>query len=519
MFKKILKAALTYATLATGIQALGAGSFKGLFGAKFWREKVLGNFLLMGLSYITSKGAENTPIKNIGFKNASRNPVAARNIVYGQTRVGGTIVYQQTSGTDNNRLHNVIALAGHEIEDITKMYIDAGKGMVELSVASDFTETSSGSGIYIVNNTAFVNSSNTYKYNTAGGLIKIIFEKGDQTAVNTDVQTEINGIGGTDWTTNHKLQGIAYIYVGCVYDSDKFAAFPTFSFEVKGKKVVDPRVHATNTTYSNNPALIIRDYLKDTVYGFGASNDEINDATTGAGFKQAADDCEDSISVTGGTENRFALNGQFDATAEPQSILENMLSACAGQLGYNNGKFSLFVGKARTAAGTITDDKILAPLQISMKQSGNERFNGVKATFQRQDSDDYKAAEITPVKNTTFLNADTPDEESTPNFERFMNLSFPLTTSKFTAQRLAEIALKYSRQEVTTSVLVPLEFLAYQVGDVINLDNDRVGYSGKDFEITAMTFEFVGDNYLALRLDLKEYATSVFDNVTYTDIR
>ena len=518
MFKKILKAAFVAAALATGATAL-VGFAEGVTARAFFLREFAKATFLIGLNYITAKGDENSAIKNIGFKNAVKNPIAARHMVYGQTRVGGVVVYQNTSGTDNNRLHNVIALAGHEIEDITKVYINAGKGLVELDISTDFTETSSGSGIYIVNNTAFVNSSNTYKYNTAGGLIKIIFEKGDQTTVNTDVQSEINGIGGTDWTTNHKLQGIAYIYVGCVYDADKFAAYPTFSFEVKGKKVVDPRVHATNRTYSNNPALIIRDYLKDTVYGFGASNDEINDATTGAGFKQAADDCEDSISVTGGTENRFALNGQFDATAEPQSILENMLSACAGQLGYNNGKFNLFVGKARTAAGTITDDKILAPLQISMKQSGNERFNGVKATFQRQDTDDYKAAEITPVKNTTFLNADTPDEESTPNFERFMNLSFPLTTSKFTAQRLAEIALKYSRQEVTTSVLVPLEFLAYQVGDIVNLDNDRVGFSGKDFEIISMNFEFVGDNYLALRLDLKEYASSVFDNVTYTDIR
>ena len=518
MFKKILKAAFVAAALATGATAL-VGFAEGVTARAFFLREFAKATFLIGLNYITAKGDENSAIKNIGFKNAVKNPIAARHMVYGQTRVGGVVVYQNTSGTDNNRLHNVIALAGHEIEDITKVYIDAGKGLVELDISTDFTETSSGSGIYIVNNTAFVNSSNTYKYNTAGGLIKIIFEKGDQTAVNTNVQSEINGIGGTDWTTNHKLQGIAYIYVGCVYDADKFAAYPTFSFEVKGKKVVDPRVHATNRTYSNNPALIIRDYLKDTVYGFGASNDEINDATTGAGFKQAADDCEDSISVTGGTENRFTLNGQFDSTSEPQSILENMLSSCAGQLGYNNGKFSLFVGKARTAAGTITDDKILAPLQISMKQSGNERYNGVKATFQRQDTDDYKAAEITPVKNTTFLNADTPDEESTPNFERFMNLSFPLTTSKFTAQRLAEIALKYSRQEVTTSVLVPLEFLAYQVGDIVNLDNDRVGFSGKDFEITAMNFEFVGDNYLALRLDLKEYASSVFDNVTYTDIR
>ena len=521
MFKKILKAAALVATAMTGATffTTAAGEVTKKLLIDTFTKNFIGNFLLLGLNYITAKGDENSAIKNIGFKNAVKNPIAARHMVYGQTRVGGVVVYQRTSGTNENRLHNVIALAGHEIEDITKMYINAGKGLVELDISTDFTETASGSGIYIVNNTAFVNSSNTYKYNTAGGLIKIIFEKGDQTAMNSAVQTEINGVGGTDWTTNHKLQGIAYIYVGCVHDTDKFAAYPTFSFEVKGKKVVDPRVHATNRTYSNNPALIIRDYLKDTVYGFGASNDEINDATTGAGFKKAADDCEDSISVTGGTENRFALNGQFDATAEPQSILENMLSACAGQLGYNNGKFNLFVGKARTAAGTITDDKILAPLQISMKQSGNERFNGVKATFQRQDTDDYKAAEITPVKNTTFLNADTPDEESSPNFERFMNLSFPLTTSKFTAQRLAEIALKYSRQEVTTSVLVPLEFLAYQVGDIVNLDNDRVGYSGKDFEITAMNFEFVGDNYLALRLDLKEYASSVFDNVTYTDIR
>ena len=236
-------------------------------------------------------------------------------------------------------------------------------------------------------------------------------------------------------------------------------------------------------------------------------------------LKKAASDCEDPIDITGGNENRFTLNGQFDSTAEPQSILENMLSACAGQLGYNNGKFNLFVGKARTAAGTITDDKLLAPLQVTIKQSGFDRYNGVKATFQREDADDYKAAEITPVKNTTFLNADTPDEETAPSFEKFMNVAFPLTTSKYTAQRLAEIALKYSRQEVTTSVLVPLEFLAYQVGDIVNLDNARVGYTGKDFEITGINFEFLADNYLALRLDLKEYSSSVFDNVTYNDIR
>jgi hypothetical protein len=118
MFKKILKAAVAAAALATGVSFLTREIGKQLLFETF-KKNFIGNFILLGLSYVTAKGAENTPIKNIGFKNATRNPVAARNIVYGQTRVGGTIVYQQTSGTDNNRLHNVIALAGHEIEDIT----------------------------------------------------------------------------------------------------------------------------------------------------------------------------------------------------------------------------------------------------------------------------------------------------------------------------------------------------------------------------------------------------------------
>ena len=287
MFKKLVEAAFGIAIVSTGIGFI-TGQFAKTAFLSTLGKRFVSNFLLIGLSYVTAKGSEDTPAKNIGFKAATRNPIAPRNIVYGKTRVGGTIVYQKTSGANNVKLHNVIALAGHEIEDITKMYIDAGKGMQELSIASDFAETSSDSGIFIVSNSAFVDSTNSDKYNTAGGLIKIIFEKGSQTAVNSAVQTEINDSGGSDWTTNHKLEGIAYIYVGCVYDTGKFAAFPTFSFEVKGKKVVDPRVHATNTTFSTNPALIIRDYLKDTVYGCAASSDEINDDTTGAGFKKSS---------------------------------------------------------------------------------------------------------------------------------------------------------------------------------------------------------------------------------------
>tara|TARA_Y100000593_G_scaffold43052_1_gene82469 strand:- start:1425 stop:5828 length:4404 start_codon:yes stop_codon:yes gene_type:complete len=512
MLGKIIKAAIAIALVSTGLQwitgTLPAGS---VWGRAFWRQKVAGNIALLGLSYLSAKGSEDTTKQNLAIKSAGLNAIAARNVVYGKTRVGGTVVFRGTSGANNYLLHNVIALAGHEINDLKKIYIDAGQGLIELDLASDFVSaTENGETVYRTTKSAFVNTDNDNAY-TSGSLIKVTYEKGDQTTANGYA---VNNIGAA-WTTDHKLQGIAYIYIACVFDVEKFTRYPEFSFEIEGKKVVDPRVHETNRTFSSNPALIIRDYLKDNTYGFGATDTEINDEASGAGFKQAANDCDDDITTEGSsTEDRFALNGEFGSNEEPQRVLEHMLTSCGGQLTYNNGNFSLFVGKGRTAAGSITDDKVLAPVQITTKSSGMGSANGVKATYVRP-SDNYIGGEITPYKDSTFLTEDTPSGEASASYEKYMNLTFPYTHTTYTAQRLARMALNYTRQDQTLSVVVPIEFLSYQVGDVVNFTNERLGYDGKDFEITAMSFEFMNDKYLAVRLDLKEYNSAVFNTFTY----
>ena len=510
MLGKIIKAAVAVALVTTGLGVIAPNATSAVFG--FVRKNFLSFLPTLGLAYISAKGSDATTTQNLGIKSAGISAIAPRNVVYGKTRVGGTVVFRGTSGSNNFLLHNVIALAGHEINDLKKIFIDAGSGLVELDLSSDFASaTENGETVFRVTKSAFVNTDNDNAY-TSGGLIKVTVEKGDQTTSNGFAVANI----GDAWTTDHKLQGIAYVYISCVFDVEKFTRYPQFSFEIEGKKVVDPRVHATNRTFSSNPALIIRDYLKDNVYGFGATDTEISDATSGAGFKQAADDCDDDITTTGSsTEDRFTLNGEFSSNEEPQRILEHMLSACGGHLTYNNGQFSLFVGKGRTASGTITDDKVLAPIQITTKASGMGTANGVKATYVRP-SDDYIGGEITPYKDSTFLTEDTPSGEASANYEKFLNLSFPYTHTTFTAQRLARMALNYGRKNQTLSVVVPIEFLSYQVGDVVNFTNERLGYDGKDFEIVAMTFEFMNDNYLALRLELKEYDSAIYNTFTYT---
>ena len=505
MLGKIIKAAIALAITSTFIGGIVAGSFRTMIGASFWRT-VAANTVLLGLNYLTTKGSNNTTARNLGTPQAFTNPIAARNTVYGKTRVGGTIVYRDVS-LSTKELRQIIAVAAHEINDIKKIFLNNGNETFELSLTTDFSESS---GVYTITNTNFVNSDNDDAYGS-GGLVKVIYEKGDQTTVNSAIQT---AIGSSTWTNDHKLQGIAYIYISCIFDAEKWKGYPTFSFEIEGKKVYDPRT--ATTVYSTNPALIIRDYLKDTTYGFGAFNSEINDATTGAGFIKAANDCDDDVTLTAGTEDRYTLNGEYTASEEPQKVLETMLSSCAGQLTYNNGKFNLFVGKERTASGTITDDKLLAPVQITTKASATSLVNGVKASYVNPDNK-YQATEITPYQDSNYLSEDTPTGEPVTNYEKFMNLSFPYTHTTTTAQRLARIALDYARQDQVLSVVVPIEFMTHQVGDIINLTNDRLGYSGKDFEITSMSFEFIEDNYLALRLNLKEYSTTIFDNISYTE--
>ena len=45
-----------------------------------------------------------------------REPDASRKMIYGRTRVGGAVVFIESTGDDNKYIHMVIAVAGHEID-------------------------------------------------------------------------------------------------------------------------------------------------------------------------------------------------------------------------------------------------------------------------------------------------------------------------------------------------------------------------------------------------------------------
>lgn len=206
-------------------------------------------------------------IKSSGATQQFRQPISARRIVYGEARVSGAIVYAGVTNS-NKYLHLVITLASHEIEEIGEIIIND----------ESFTDNDlDGSGF--INNGKYKNRVRIKKY----------LGTTTQTA-DSDLVAEVD-----EWTTDHRLQEIAYVYVRLQWNRNTFpAGIPNFSFWVRGKKTLDTRDDVTR--YSPNPAFMARDYLTETRsgFGFGVASDNID-----ADFTDSqANTCEEMV-ITG----------------------------------------------------------------------------------------------------------------------------------------------------------------------------------------------------------------------------
>ena len=54
----------------------------------------------------------------------ARDATAPVDFVYGQIRKGGTVSYYESTGEKNKFLHQIIVLAGHEVEQIGDIYVN-----------------------------------------------------------------------------------------------------------------------------------------------------------------------------------------------------------------------------------------------------------------------------------------------------------------------------------------------------------------------------------------------------------
>ena len=481
LLESAAKIGLAYAAVSTGVAwfttgfsgaAAIAGFASGTAGAFFARSFVT-SLVLGALSRTLAKDPEET----ISYQDktvTTKQAISPRKVIYGQTRVGGTIVYMETTES-NKYLHLVIAFAGHEIY---KFENDGTSGTVY------FNETPVGYNL----STGLADSS------SYSGKAKIQVKLGTD---NQTVFTDLDSVS-TLWTSNHRLRGIACAYIRLEYDPNVYMnGIPNISFKILGKKVYDPRT--TTTAFSQNPALCLADYLCDTRYGLGADYATEIDETA---LIASANICEQQIPLAaGGYENRYLLNGTFDTSVAPETVISDMLSAMSGKLIFTNGKWTILAGAYNSPSLTFDEDDLRSGLKIQSLVSRRELFNGVKGTF-TSEQDNYIASDFPPVISNTYIAQDNNEEVT-------KSIQLPFTTSPSMAQRLAKIELLKARQQI--SLVLPLKLIGLKanVGDVIYVRNTRLGWVYKTFEVVSSTVVFDNDA-IGVDLELRETNADIY---------
>jgi hypothetical protein len=403
-----------------------------------------------------------------GMQANQRSAVTSRDYIYGQVRKGGTITYMESTGIKNKYLHMVLVLAGHELSEISDIYIN------------DEVVTLDADGFA---------TGDTWK-----SKVRIKKHLGDQTTADAALLEESEQIDSA-FVGN----GCAYLYIRLEYDSDVFAnGIPLFTAVVKGAKVYDPRT--TTTAYSNNPALCLRHYLTAS-YGLGDTSSEIDDVA----FAAAANVCDEDIALAaGGTQNQYEINGVVSASMTFGDVISKMLSSCAGTLFWGGGKWQLKPGYYSTPTASFTLDDLRGTISGSPRANMRDSFNSVRGKFNDAEQD-WITVDYPEITSTVFV-----DEDN--GFEQPLDLELPFTTSSPMAQRLAKITLYRARDAITFSADFGLSALSTQIGDTVALTIDRYGWSEKTFEVTGWKFyanQDAGD--LRVNLVLREISASSFD--------
>lgn len=401
----------------------------------------------------------------------AKEATAPHRVVYGRTRIAGNIVYME--GTSSNKyLHMVITLAAHEIDAVESVYFNDQ----EVIFASD---------------TGLVTSDN-YKNKAR---IRYKLGTSSQTAF-SELVAESDDL----WTDNHRLRGIACLYVRLEYDANKYPnGIPNITAVIRGKKVYDPRT--LTTAYSSNPALCLADYLTDSLHGVGAVYaDEIDETA----LITAADVCDETVErhLFLPDEIRYSMNGSYDSNVTAETVINNILISMAGKAVWSGGKWRIIAGSYTTPTLTFDEGDLRSGLKVQTLVSRRELFNGVKGTFASPDNN-WVLSDFPPVISSTFKTQDNGEEI-------LKNVEFLFTTSSSMAQRLAKIDLLRARQQITLTLPLKLVGFKAQVGDIIQVNNTRFGWTAKKFEVTNSKISF--DEFtIGVDLDLREIDDTVFD--------
>jgi hypothetical protein len=417
-----------------------------------------------------------------------REATPSRKVVYGRSRVGGAISYLDGTGTDNEYLHLSLLVSSRKVDGYESMYFNDEKVWENGSFLSDW-----------------------------GDFVTLATYDGTQTVADADLVAV-----SPKWTSTSVNTGIAYAYVSLKQSNEKFPrGLPNISFVVRGKPVYDPQKDSTNEYYDNslgvgthrlndettwewsqNPALIIADYIADQKYGLRDDYSSLNAAS----LDETQSICDSQVEVTGGsTHNRYSMNGVVDTANTPRDNIEAMLSTINGRLVPSGGQYFLSAASFQTPTVTIDESVLVGQISVQTKSSVRNLFNAVKGVYFSSE-ENYIATDYPSVISSSYALQD--------GDPLYLELSLPYTTDNVRAQRLAKMALLESRQQVSIILPMNMSGLMLKAGDTFKHTNERFGWTEKVFQVLDYDFSVSKDGALSVNVNALETDSTIYDWTT-----
>jgi hypothetical protein len=421
------------------------------------------------LSYASKALAPNLDLTQVAQDKlvTIRSTVAPQAFTYGRDMLSGPVIFANNEGVSPDSLHRLVALHGREIDGFNAFRIDDNDIVIPTDIPDD-SDTVSG-GLY-------------------AGVVDIDTRTGatDQTAISALTSTF-----PSLWTSAHRARGWSLLFTKMTPEGNN-EAFETgipqnLRADVDGHLVYDPRLDSTQTgiggsgahrvddpstwEWSDNPALCWADHKIWVQVGYGEAPARVNWASVAT----AADICDESVDVPGGTQKRYTCNFTFYADMERAQVKDIIVQSMIGREVFSQGQWHVWAGAQLTPDVTLSEANLAGGIQVQASAGYKERFNRVHGTF-IDPTRDYTANPYPEQRDSTYETAD--------GSAIYRKLDLPACNNSFEAQRAAIITLRKSRNQRV--VVFEGNWSCFRIlpGSVVALDCAELGWTGEVFFVT-----------------------------------
>ncbi|WP_415887082.1 DUF1983 domain-containing protein [Providencia rettgeri] len=367
-------------------------------------------------------------------KQMLRSAGAPETVVVGKTVCSGLLFFaeeEKGDQTDGERLFMAIALAAHPIHKI---------GLIWLN--DDLIETFGDKVSYEFHNGRTTSDPYLLKH-------------------------------APSWKDDMIGENLAWLRLTLKYDAEKFPyGVPNVKVEMWGKEVFDPRIG--KDAWTDNGVLIALDYYRSylNVPDLELNFDE---------FKTAADlSYEPVVTPEGNTEPRYTINGAYELSESPSSLLDHMHRCIAAEPTYVAGKHGILMQAYNgPAVLRIEPNQIIDTVNITPELALRDATNAIYGTFVDA-VQQYVKTDFEPVIVDEWIEED--------GLEIKENIDYRFVTSPYQAARLSNLYLRKKRAGRRIQLKMDMDGYAYRPGDVCLLNLPHIGI--QNFECRVAEWKF-----------------------------